>query len=196
MVYEGEPAVQRLRDLGLTIEDLTYALATGDREARRYRTDHDPPIMSGLARWAGTVRGLRDRLVPSGWHVKNSANLPVTLSPDEALGIVAVTGNENTGIRGPHSPCTQRPRGVVTLQAIERNRDQFEKQLGLPLEGLDVPLEDMTQDLGSFILWILLYHEHQDKIWAELSLPISIHEERHVGRWHERILLPTATPDG
>ncbi|MFD0776085.1 hypothetical protein ACFQZ2_19305 [Streptomonospora algeriensis] len=196
-VHEGELAVHRLRGLSLTMDDLEYALAVGDNQARYYRTENDPPSMSGLARWAGTVRGLRNRLVPRGWHKKNPRNLPVTLAPDHSFGIVSVTGNEYTGIRGFTPPSPVRPPGLVTLQAIGWNLQQFEPQLQLPFgdEELELMAEDSTGGIGSRILWILLYRESQDKIWAELSQPLLV-EGGVVERWQERILVPTYSPHG
>ncbi|MDA0564099.1 hypothetical protein LG943_07130 [Streptomonospora sp. S1-112] len=191
-VHEGEQAVRRLHDLSLTLDDLAHALAAGDRESRRYLTKHDPPNMPGLARWAGTVRGLRDRLAPAGWGIDNPGNLPVTLSPDRTVGIVAVTGDEHTGVRSFSSPSTRRPRGIVTLKAIERNRDRYESQLPLFFadEVIEGPVADVAHGVGAGTLWILLYREDGYKIWSELSLPLTVRKDGTVNRWHERILLP------
>jgi hypothetical protein len=76
---EGE-AVDRLAELGLTVELIERVVRRADAEAS-ICTALDPPIMEGLTRWGRTNRFLREELLPVGWRFDNPRNLPRTIHP-------------------------------------------------------------------------------------------------------------------
>src|SRR5687767_9601641 len=96
-VFDGDQATDRLADLGLKAEMVEFALRGADAEARLY-TPLDPPNMAGMARYARTVRLLREQLLPLGWTYDNPRNLARTVSPDRRVAIIATLGDAATGV--------------------------------------------------------------------------------------------------
>jgi hypothetical protein len=181
-VLDGDQAVDRLADLGLTAEIVDFALRGADAEARLY-TPLDPPNMAGMARYARTVRLLRERLLPLGWTYDNPRNLARTVSPDRRVAIIATLGDAATGVAHV-PPSTQYQKGIATVEAVSRNF----VQLTLPIDlGDEDPVTD--DDLGT-TTWILLYHLTDAEIRAELSLPDST-VDGYIDTWVERIILPS-----
>jgi hypothetical protein len=181
-VAEGTRAADRLAEIGLKASILDDALRGAEAEARTY-TELDPPNMAGMARWARTVRLLREHLVPLGWTYDNPRNLCRTVSPDRRMMIIATLGDEGTGLAGA-MPSTRYEKGVATIDAVNRNF----VQLGLPLDLDDEEGPIVEADSGE-ATWVLLYHRSDTEIRAELSLPDSIVDGR-IDTWLERIILP------
>jgi hypothetical protein len=178
-VFDGDQAAARLAELGLTAEILEFALAGAEAESRTY-TELDPPNMSGMARYARTVRLLRERLLPLGWSYDNPRNLARTLSPDQRVAIIATLGDAATGI--PHViPSTRYEKGIATIEAVGRNF----VQLTLPIDLGD---EDPVEDDEGTATWVLLYNVTETEIRAELSLPDSM-VEGYIDTWVERLIL-------
>jgi hypothetical protein len=183
--YTGSAGTSRLAELGLTPEDLEYALRGADAEARTW-SPSAPPVMPGLARWAKTNELLRLRLLPRGWTQDNPHLLPRTISPDRTHAIVATAGDAATGL--PHAnPSTRYAKGNETVKAVEANI-----QLAFDFAGLfnwPAPSDHGTPEpaLGT---WLLLYNPAETEIRAELSLASAISATGFVGAWRERIILP------
>jgi hypothetical protein len=186
-VIEGSPVGDRLAELGLKPEILDFALRGADAEARTY-TALDPPNMPGMARYARTVRLLREQLIPLGWTFDNPRNLARTVSPDGRVAIIATLGDAATGV--PHvPPSTRYEKGIATIEAVSRNFLQLTLPIDLGDEGYgdegygDFAAEDETTT------WVLLYNVTETEIRAELSLPDSM-VDGFIDTWLERILLP------
>jgi len=184
-VFEGDQAVERLAELGLTPQVLEFALIGADAEARTY-TALDPPNMQGMARYSRTVRLLREQLVPLGWTHDNPRNLARTLSPDRRVAVIATLGDAATGVA--HGlPSTRYGKGVATVEAVSRNF----VQLTLPIDlGDPDPLDSDTED--GTVTWVLLYHVTDTEIRAELSLPDSM-VDGYIDTWMQRLILPPVT---
>jgi hypothetical protein len=180
-VFDGDRVSDRLAQLGLKAEFFEFALRGADAEARTY-TPLDPPNMAGMARYARTVRLLREQLVPLGWSYDNPRNLARTVSPDRRVAIVTALGDAATGV--PYvSPSTRYEKGVATVEAVNRNF----LQLTLPIDlGDEHPFEDQVDGV---VTWILLYAVTETEIRAELSLPDSM-VDGYIDTWLERIILP------
>ncbi|MBX6355500.1 MAG: hypothetical protein IRZ05_06530 [Micromonosporaceae bacterium] len=180
-VYDGDRVPDRLAQLGLKAEFFDLALRGADAEARTY-TLFDPPNMAGMARYARTVRLLREQLVPLGWSYDNPRNLARTVSPDRRVAIVTALGDAATGV-ADLSPSTRYEKGVATVEAVNRNF----LQLTLPIDlGDDQPVEEQEDGV---VTWILLYAVGEAEIRAELSLPDSM-VDGYIDTWLERIILP------
>ncbi|GAA5192746.1 hypothetical protein GCM10023322_52980 [Rugosimonospora acidiphila] len=183
-VFDGDGAAQRLTELGLTTEILEFVLRGADAEARAY-TPLDPPNMQGMARYARTVRLLRERLVPLGWSYDNPRNLARTVSPDRRVAIITTLGDGATGV--PHvMPSTRYEKGIATVEAVGRNFLQLSLPIDLGDLGDDGPL-DVEDDATA--TWILLYNVTDTEIRAELSLPDSM-VDGYIDTWVERLVLP------
>ena len=97
LVHVEDKAVDRLAELGLSVEIVERVVRRADAEAS-ICTALDPPIMEGLTRWGRTNRFLREELVPAGWRYDNPRLLPRTIHPSGEFAIVATTGDELTGL--------------------------------------------------------------------------------------------------
>lgn len=187
-VVAGDGVADRLAQLGLKAEILEFALRGADAESRTY-TLLDPPNMAGMARYARTVRLLREQLVPLGWSYDNPRNLARTVSPDRQVAIIATLGDAATGV--PYvPPSTRYEKGVATVEAVSRNFLQLSLPIDLGDDLLDEP------DTDGLATWILLYNVTETEIRAELSLPDSM-VDGYIDTWLERIILPPvplATP--
>ncbi len=180
VLVEGE-AVDRLAELGMTVELIERVVRRADAEASMC-TPLDPPIMEGLTRWGRTNRFLREELIPVGWRFDNPRNLPRTIHPNSEFAIVAATGDELTGLAG-QLPATKYVKGDATVQAVEIN-----EQLTLDFGDLDPSLDD-GDGSGDMLTWFMLFHVDEEGFRVELSLPDAIVDGR-ITSWAERIILP------
>lgn len=180
-VVEGASVGDRLAELGLKPEILELALRGADAEARTC-TALDPPNMMGMARYARTVRLLREQLIPLGWTFDNPRNLARTVSPDRRVAIIATLGDGAAGV--PHvPPSTRYEKGIATIEAVSRNF----LQLTLPMDLGDTGYVD--DDVAETTTWVLLYNVTETEIRAELSLPDSM-VDGFIDTWLERVILP------
>jgi len=196
-VRTADQAAGRLAELGLSIDLVERVVRRADAEAA-FCTPFDPPIMEGLTRWARTNRFLREELVPLGWGFDNPRNLPRTIDPGGQFAIVAITGDDVTGLAGL-LPGPKYARGYATTRAVEVNG-----QLALDFGD--------SGDSGDFgpgglpprdhlLTWLLLFRITDDGFHVELSLPDRIDDGR-ITRWAERVILPVfprgeiRVPDG
>jgi hypothetical protein len=188
LVHVEDKAVDRLAELGLSVEIVERVVRRADAEAS-ICTALDPPIMEGLTRWGRTNRFLREELVPSGWSYDNPRLLPRTIHPSGEFAIVATTGDELTGLVDLR-PTTKYPKGFATIQAVEIN-----EQLALDFGDLDLgPDDGQAADEGDLRTWFLLFHVDDDGFCVELSLPDAIVDGR-ITSWAERIILPVFPRD-
>jgi hypothetical protein len=182
--YQDAEAAGRLGLLGLTLDDLDFALRGADAEARTW-SPAAPPIMAGLTRWGKTSELLRLRLLPRGWTQDNPNGLPRTISPDRDVAIVATAGDGGTGAPRAN-PANRHPKGIETMRAVGRNL-----QLAFEFTELfDDPDLGGNREDRAMETWLLLYHFTPEEIRAELSLPAGITPAGFVDAWQERIILP------
>ena len=187
-VYSETLAVaRRLQDLGLASDVLMNAV-TAAHQASSNCTDLDPKMYRGFTFWAVTIRHLRKALLPK-WEARDDGNYSLTVSPDGLMAIAVATGNDGTGI-ADLVPSTQSSKGPRTEAAVAENR----KQLGFQFTFSDgqppKPICDPAR-MGLRATWILLIHQADTTVRAELSHPLSFDNNGRVSGWTERILLPT-----
>jgi hypothetical protein len=178
-VLADEEAVDKLAELGLTVEVIERVVRRADAEASMC-TALDPPIMEGMTRWARTTRFLREELIPQGWRFDNPRNLPRTIHSSGEFAIVASTGDDLTGLLDA-LPATKYLKGAATARAVEIN-----EQLTLDFGDFELSEGDGA---GEILTWLLMYHADEDEFRVELSLPDAIVDGRITG-WAERIILP------
>lgn len=169
-----------LAELGLTTEILIEAIIRGEI-ARDRCTANDPPCAPGFYAWSGTVRGLRDILLPQGWTRNDDDNYSRVVSPDKLIALAVVTGDDGTGNREV-DPKTKYPKGPATQAAVSSN------QWSLNF-GEDASDESANEDAETWITWMLLKKRSGDSVLAELSLPSSMTDDGQVESWQTRIIL-------
>ena len=185
--FEPHDVDSALRRLRLTRNIPLDAIAAGYL-ARSSCTGNDAPFFPALAQWAGTLRALRERLIPEGWSKCNDGNYCVVVDPDGRYAIAVATGCSNTGLAESGTiPTTKSPKGPNTLNAVYWNAeligDLFPETLPRPVVAESEP----------HVTWLLLFHTAEDELRAELSLPASMGYDGYIDAWKERIMLP-ATP--
>lgn len=185
LLHEEATATSRLAGLGLSVEDLEFALRGADAEARMW-SRLAPPAMAGMARWGKTNELLRLRLLRRAWSHDNPKGLPRTISPGRDFAIVATAGDAATGI-SQGRPTTRYAKGIETARAVEQN-----VQLAFDFAGVDIgrALAAAVNEDEALATWLLLYNVTDEQIHAELSLPNGMSERGFVGSWIERIILP------
>lgn len=171
-------AEARLEELGLSLDLLAQCLERGQYAGDETTSNH-PRVARGQYVWLETNRELRDALVPKGWTKDETDNIPKTIAPDGSYCIVAVSGNEGTGIP-TGNPGTRNPRGTAGVAVVQENQ-----QLELFPELVSEP------DLELMKTWFLLYDRRDDVLYAELLLPTQVDPSGSISDWNERILLPS-----
>lgn len=179
VVYDAE-AVDRLAELGLTVDIVERAILRAEAEAATC-TAFDPPMMAGFIRYGRTVRFLREELVPQGWHYDSPRNFCRTISPDREFAIVSTSGDAATG-HPELTPTTKYPKGYATAQAVDTNGQ-------LRFDFDDLVIEEPLSGDNHLATWFLLYQIDGDVIRAEISLPSAM-DGGSISEWEERIILP------
>ena len=167
-----------LAELGLTPDILNEAILRGET-ARDSCTANDPPNAPGFYSWAGTVRALRDILVPLGWVRNDDVNYSRIVNDELNIAIAVVTGDEATG-NPDFSPKTKYPKGPATQAAVTVNQDSLFSELSAPTED---------EPEYPWITWMLLRKRSGTTVFAELSLPSAMSKDGQVERWESRIIL-------
>ena len=99
--------------------------------------------------------------------------------------MVAVRGNDFTGVRSKHEQLsTRRPRGNAGVRIVRVNT-QIELQFREEATEDDA---DLVANLGG--TWFLLYNRFRDIVRSELSFARSVSDSGKLLRWSERLILP------
>lgn len=174
-------AIDRLAELGLTVEVIERAIRRAEAESAMC-TALDPPIMAGFMRYGRTIRFLREDLVQIGWSYDNPRNFCRTIHPSRQFAVVASSGDEATG--NPRlTPTTKYPKGYATAHAVDTNG-----QLAFDFGDFAAVAEPSEGE--QLATWFLLYHVNDDEIRAEVSLPSAM-VGGQITDWLERIILPS-----
>lgn len=172
-----------LAELGLDEQTLVDAILQGET-ARDSCTANDPPIAPGFNAWAITVRVLREELIPKKWTRNDTGNYSTVVSPDGAIAIAVVTGDDNTGL--PDAvPKTKYPKGPATQAAVFAN----ERFLFPEMEAVHQAEVAEVEAAEKRITWMLLKRRSEDLVFAELSLPASMTNDGNVEEWLIRIII-------
>jgi hypothetical protein len=184
VIYSGTSAEQKLKQLGLDVQDLHEVLLYGAAEANTY-TENDAKGAGEHARWSRHVRRASELYVPRGWQRIDPDCQPTLVHPSNKWCLVVSSGNNATGIAYAR-PTTKNPKGRSIRRAVEGNA---ELALYQP-HDIEPALEGLRQT------WMLMtYVNVEDEIQAEVSLPREM-EGEYITDWTDRVLLPTIDPTG
>jgi len=178
----------RLGELELTQEILLEAAQRG-LAAFAACTPHHPRNYPALASWAEAFRGLSDLLVvyPHRWSKFEENGQPQVHNPAGLIAVTVSGGDRNTGRIGDAEPKTSSSKGDTTSRAMLENAFLFPEMEADAREKLERKNRRQT--------WFLLVHRDlvAGEMRCELSMPISMSEDRRIDGWAERILLkPTS----
>jgi hypothetical protein len=163
----------RLRDLRMPRRLLELAVAQGHLD-RRLATPLDLP---GRGEYDAASRGLRTLgeeggTTEGGWFRDKFLGIDVVFRSDEAVAINVTGGDEWTGVDGEEDPVNTALKGPNAMRAAQAPRIDF--------------IGDGSVTGVSF--YYLLTNVRDDKLWAELSEPVSV-LDGHTAGWFERIIL-------
>ena len=174
-----EDLARLLSSMHLTAEVFERAVAVG---AAQQRTVSKAAPISGpeYTRWMRTIETLHEELMvlQLGWRRDNPDNLPYFSQSDLRIGLVASSGGKFTGVSWG-TPSTKNDKGVAFARRVDLN-------------GQATLIDQPTGDGASFVvddLWILLYNERDEKVFLELSHPMSMSGKK-IDTWDERIIFP------
>ena len=178
----------RLAELGLQQELLSQAAQRG-LAAFAACTPHHPRNYPALASWAETFRGLSDLLVvhPYRWMKLDENGQPQVHNPSGLIAITVAGGDSNTGRIGDAEPKTSASKGDTTSRAMLENAYLFPE--------MEADARAKLEKMRRRQTWFLLVHRDllAGEMRCELSMPISMSEDRRIDGWAERILLrPTS----
>lgn len=180
----------RLKALGLDRELLLEAARRG-LAAFAACTAHHPRNFPALASWAETSRALCDLLVVHEyrWLKVEDNGQPQVHNPPGSISLTVAGGDGNTGRRGGPEPKTSASKGYTTSRAMIQNGYLFPDMEADALKRLEASAGRQT--------WFLLIHRDKSvgEMRCELSMPISMSDDRKVNGWQERIILPTTSFD-
>jgi hypothetical protein len=173
-----EDCNERLRALGLTVQDLLIPVAAG-AAARRTATRHHPKAYGGWREYGERTASLRDQMAPKGWTPIETDGVCLTVHPQRRLAVMTALGTAGTGTRDEVT--TRRRRGDVTERIVRTNAQlELDLQLAQPTPVLEP---------GAMPTWVLLLFTDLDEVRSELSLAHEI-VDGFVERWIDRIPLP------
>jgi len=154
-------------------------------------TPHHPRNFPALASWAESMRGLRDLLAvtPFRWSSVEENGQPQVHNPLGNLALTVAGGDKNTGRLGDAEPRTSSSKGYTTSRAMAHNAFLF--------PDMEAEARERIERVRRRQTWFLLIHRDQlaGEMRCELSMPISMSEDRHIDGWRERILLPSTSFD-
>lgn len=190
-VWENSSEVEtRLSALGLNSATLLESAKRG-LSAFAACTPHHPRNFPALSSWAEAMRGLRDLLVvtPFRWVSVEDGGQPQVHNPSGSIVLTVAGGDKNTGRIGDLEPKTSSSKGYTTSRAMAHNAFLFPEMEAEAQERRDRASMRQT--------WFLLVHRDflAGEMRCELSMPISMSEDRHIDGWKERILLPSTSFD-
>lgn len=183
-VYEPDPEAtfRRLVELGIPYEAVTESVRIGYLRGD-FTTAAHPPTYPGTVVWGEITGEFRGRMVLMGWGFDNTDNIPRSVSPDGRVVIVAVRGNDRTGIRNQHEHLsTRRRRGTAAVRIIRENTQYFFQLDDVPMSATLTAALDGT--------WFLLYNRDGDIVRLELSYARAVDHSGKLLEWAERLILP------
>ncbi|MGC4907486.1 hypothetical protein ACLQ2J_17380 [Streptomyces cyaneofuscatus] len=194
-----EEAEARLRQWGLSVENIRESVTFGDNARKRVDQPWYPRTYAGVAMWAETLAGLRRQLkkLQQGWRIGRTGNYETVYSEEKRLAFAVVAGDKYTGIRGKRHPKLTRKRGPKTRERVERNAEFVQPTLWGVVEGVRsvTPQGDSLTPDENCSTWFLVVYAHDEEIRMEVSLARDIGDGL-VDDWVERILIPPVPSSG
>jgi hypothetical protein len=180
----------RLAELGIDEEDLSYAVTRGAAAGFECNDNH-PPQSAGYYRWAETTAAIRERSLPKDWERISDDGLPLTVNSTGTVALTVAGGDENTG-RAEKTPSTKSQKGPRISSAVADN-SQFE----FLFDGVPLRPEHLVASEGR-MTWVLLIYVDKCsyQIRSELSRPKTMSDDRRIVGWWERIILKSIPFDG
>lgn len=180
-----------LLTLGIKEDWLTGAIEVAHAARRRSSSKLHPPMAAGFQFFAEGFTALATAATKQGgWAVDHQWNFSRIVSPNAAVAVAFVRGDEGTGTDGPLS--TPFPRGTRTAIIVQGNRN-FSLPFDARYEADNAPGDESSLATAT---WFLVHHRAGGRVMCELSLPRRQDADGYVVSWNPRIHLATFESNG
>lgn len=160
----------RLAEIGVSEEDVHFALEQGVVEGFYTATQTHPRNTAAIRLWQEIVKALRDRLILKGWIIPERSvdSFSEINSPDGQWKLLVWTGDRNTGImENGKKPKSKNGKGGGVSALIHMNSE-------LPLND---PNKSDNVQWQKTISLLFFYDKKLNEVRSELSFPIGMEFE-------------------
>ena len=191
-IYQDQNSVAKLKSMGLTVEDFTFAISRAIYESRRSSPLH--PRTSAMTRaWEEVVAAFRESVLSGlkGWNYTFDSGLEYTINSDLGLSIIATSGNKDTGFIDGF-PKTKNAKGSATENVISRNLGLFGEDETQESEESYSPSQISIDSTQTFV-FLYYFDLGAQEVRCELSKPSAMsgfNGHNKISSWSERIILP------
>lgn len=191
-IYQDQNSEEKLKSMGLLVEDFTFAISRAIYESRRSSPLH--PRTSAMTRaWEEVVAAFRESVLSGlkGWNYTFDSGLEYTINSERGLSIIATSGNKDTGIIDGF-PKTKNAKGSATENVICRNLDLFGENEAPESEVLDSSVSISIDSTQTFV-FLYYFDQSAQEVRCELSKPSGMsgyNGHNKISSWSERIILP------
>lgn len=200
IVFEPEEVAARLRELRIrpeAVREIRSAWARGEASVSPF----GPKNGAGMESWLRAIETLREMQVMDAWTMIDRRGIaPYVQSPDGTLALTVASGDEGTGVRHL-TPCTKNTKGIVVVEAVERNWQQLTLNFGQQYRREVAPRQRKLSAQTTMIMLMSTVRRQRTnepmeiEYHAEISTPMAM-SRRRISEWSERILLPIEYGDG
>lgn len=191
-IYQDQYSIAKLKSMGLSAEDFTFAISRAIYESRRSSPLH--PRTSAMTRaWEEVVAAFRESVLSGlkGWNYTFDSGLEYTINSDLGLSIIATSGNKDTGIIEGF-PKTKNAKGSATENVISRNLGLFGDDEEPEGEEPENPAQISIDSTQTFV-FLYYFDFGAQEVRCELSRPSAMsgfNGHNKISSWSERIILP------
>lgn len=185
-----EARLTRIGGGGLAHAMLRKSVEIGDAK-RQSCTKLDAAGHGGMSQYSGTLRSVREELLPFGWRAAREHNLELVISPDDSTAIMVGSGNALTGTKDPGQvPSSRYPRGAVTIVAVLNNNNGQTR----------FSFDDRILTAGQYGIrrttWVLLLYSTRTEVRYELSQPMRVSSDGYkIVDWRDRLVFDPIVRD-
>lgn len=191
-IYQDQNSIAKLKSMGLSVEDFTFAISRAIYESRRSSPLH-PRTCAMTRAWEEVVAAFRESVLSGakGWNYTFDSGLEYTINSELGLSIIATSGNKDTGIIEGF-PKTKNAKGSATENVISRNLGLFGDDEEQECEELECSAHISVDSTQTFVfLYYFDFSAHE--VRCELSKPSAMsgfNGHNKISSWSERIILP------
>jgi len=191
-IYEDQNSVAKLKSMGLSVEDFTFAISRAIYESRRSSPLH-PRTCAMTRAWEEVVAAFRESVLSGlkGWNYTFDSGLEYTINSELGLSIIATSGNKDTGIIEGF-PKTKNAKGSATENVISRNLGLFDDDEDQESEEPECSTRISIDSTKTFV-FLYYFDFGVQEVRCELSKPSAMsgfNGHNKISSWSERIILP------
>ncbi|EOF8198302.1 hypothetical protein [Yersinia enterocolitica] len=190
-IFTDNKSADKLAQMGLSVDDFTYAISRAIYESRRSSPLH-PRTDAGSRGWSETVAAFRESVLSDarGWNYTRSDGLEFTINSELGLSIIITSGDRDTG-RIDGFPKTKNAKGSATENLVNKN---YTLELFPNNDVTSIDEHDSSIDPTKTYVLLYYFDNAEHEVRCELSLPGGMSGAsgyNKINSWLERIILPS-----